>query len=298
MLDGKRHFQAKLARELECSPQSIIRMIGEIQAVVGDRLESGLDCRRRWYQIKTISRSALGMDFEELRYLTFCRDLAVNILPDQVLKRVDGTILNLSMLMSDQGFGTREKLKNAQFRFFSKGRIDYSHHYGTIELFMKSAEERRICRVVYRASGLTTTRELLFAPGKIVSMSGAIYVLGASVKDNYSEIHHLTNIAIHRVVEATPTQRFYFFELPELELNVFGLPWHEPKVFRIKFNPGKASDYIRERIWADNQKTMNLEDGGVILELTTRSEPELMAWVRSFGEEAKLLSAPGGARDN
>ena len=36
-------------------------------------------------------------------------------------------------------------------------------------------------------------------------------------------------------------------------------------------------------------KTEELEDGGVLLELTTRSEPEVMAWVRSFGEEATLL---------
>ena len=31
------------------------------------------------------------------------------------------------------------------------------------------------------------------------------------------------------------------------------------------------------------------DDGGLILELTTRSEPELMSWVRSFGNDAELL---------
>jgi hypothetical protein len=289
MLDGRRHFQVILAKELECSPQSIIRMVGEIGAVVGDRLESGLENRRRWYQIKTISRSALGMDYEELRYLSICRDLAVNILPERVLSRVDATILNLSMLMADQGFASREKLRHPQFRFFSKGRIDYSPHFRTIELFKKAAEERQICQVTYKASGQEKSREILFAPGEIVCMSGALYAVGASVKDNCSEIHHLTNFAIHRVIEAVETGRYYFFDIPEAGQNVFGLPWHEPKSFRIKFAPGKASDYVRERSWADNQSIRNSEDGGVILELTTRSELELMAWVRSFGEEARLL---------
>lgn len=32
-----------------------------------------------------------------------------------------------------------------------------------------------------------------------------------------------------------------------------------------------------------------MEDGGVLLELTTRSEPELFAWERSFGEAAALI---------
>jgi hypothetical protein len=31
--------------------------------------------------------------------------------------------------------------------------------------------------------------------------------------------------------------------LPEAEPNAFGLPWHEPKTFRIRFKAGKAADY-------------------------------------------------------
>jgi predicted DNA-binding transcriptional regulator YafY len=291
MLDGRRHFQGELAKEFECSPQTIIRMVGEIESVVGVSLESGLDNRRRWYRIATISRSRLGLDFEELRYLSVCRDLAGPILPEQVRRRVDDTIFNLSMLMADQGFTARDKLRNAEFNFFSKGRIDYSSHFGHIELLLKAKEEKQVCRVAYKASGMEAYREHLFAPGHIICMSNALYVLGASVKDSFSEIHHLTNMAIHRILEVAETGRFFFFELPEMELNAFGLPWHEPKTFRIRFTPGKASDYIKERIWADNQKLESLADGGVILELTTRSEPELMAWVRSFGQEAELLPA-------
>ena len=50
-----------------------------------------------------------------------------------------------------------------------------------------------------------------------------------------------------------------------------------------------AADYVRERIWATNQQIEDCEDGGLILTLTTRSEPELRAWVRSFGDAAVLL---------
>jgi hypothetical protein len=32
-----------------------------------------------------------------------------------------------------------------------------------------------------------------------------------------------------------------------------------------------------------------LDDGGLELTITTRSEPELLAWARSFGEEAELF---------
>jgi hypothetical protein len=32
-----------------------------------------------------------------------------------------------------------------------------------------------------------------------------------------------------------------------------------------------------------------LDDGGLELTITTRSEPELLAWARSFGDEAVML---------
>jgi hypothetical protein len=290
MLDGRRHFQLDLAEEFQCSPQTIIRMAGEIELVVGASLESGLENRRRWYQIKTISRSRLGLDFEELRYLSVCRDLAAPNLPEQVRERVDDTIFNLSVLMADQGFAEREKAQKTQFAFFSKGRIDYTPHYEHIEKLLQAGEERRICLVRYKAAGKSEDKEHRFAPSRIVSMNSALYAIGAGVTENFREVRHLTNLAIHRITDVILTERKFSFILPEAEPNAFGLPWHEPKTFRIRFKAGKAADYVRERIWADEQKLEEMEDGGVVLELTTRSEPEVMAWVRSFGEETQILA--------
>lgn len=79
------------------------------------------------------------------------------------------------------------------------------------------------------------------------------------------------------------------FDIPDADLNMFGLPWHEPKTFKIQFKAGRSTDYVRERIWAKNQHITDLEDGGIILEITTGSEPELTSWVKSFGDEAKFL---------
>lgn len=61
LAESKRHFQSDLAKELECSPQTIIRLAREIEVVVGDCLETGLENRRRWYQLKTVPRSSPGL---------------------------------------------------------------------------------------------------------------------------------------------------------------------------------------------------------------------------------------------
>ena len=58
------------------------------------------------------------------------------------------------------------------------------------------------------------------------------------------------------------------------------------------FKAGEAADYVSERIWSDSQKIEKQDDGSVVLQITTSSEPELMAWVRSFGEEASLEVTP------
>ncbi len=289
LLDGRRHFQTDLAEYLNCSVQTVMRLIAEIEGVIGACLVTGLERHRRWYQIRSVSRNMLGLDFEELRYLSICRDLAAPYLPEQIKKRVDASIFNLSLLMADTAYTEREKVQKPQFVFHSKGWIDYSPHFKHLESLVKGAEKKRICLVRYKAAGSPQGKEHRFAPHRIVSMNNALYALGADVVDDFKSLRHFTNLAVHRIEDVTLTDKPILFDIPDSDSGMFGLPWHEPRTFRIRFKPGRVSDYVRERMWADTQKFHEQEDGGVLLELTTRSEPELTAWVRSFGEDAALL---------
>ncbi|MBQ7609312.1 MAG: hypothetical protein IJU76_15295 [Desulfovibrionaceae bacterium] len=136
MLDGRRHFQKDLQEYLNCSKQTVLRLIDEIEGVIGVNLTSGLENRKRWYQIRPQTRSSFGLEFEELRYLSICRDLAAPYLPEQVTQRIDRSIFNFSMLMSDIAYADRDKVQGAQFIFYSKGRIDYTPHFEHINLLV------------------------------------------------------------------------------------------------------------------------------------------------------------------
>ena len=109
-------------------------------------------------------------------------------------------------------------------------------------------------------------------------------------------VRRIVCLAVHRIQEVTLTDHFSTVAVPEPSPGTFGLPWHEPRHFRIRFAPGKVADYVRERIWADEQRLEDLPDGGVLLEITTCSEPELHAWIRSFGDSAELLDAAEPAK--
>ena len=101
MADRNRHFQADLAVWLNCSKQTIIRLMGVIESVVGTRLKMGMEDRRRWYLFCPDSRMPLGLDCEELRFLHICRDMASAYLPAQVQRRVDDSLFRLAMQLAD-----------------------------------------------------------------------------------------------------------------------------------------------------------------------------------------------------
>ena len=289
MLDGRRHFQSELAQEYECSPQTIGRMAAEIESVIGPSLEAGFESRRKFYRIRSLHRRMLPLEYEELRYLSICRDLAGHILPEEAARRVDSTILNLSVLMADQAYADREKVQKTQVSFFHKGYIDYSPQQAVIDRLLQAIEEKRVCLVHYRAAGREEARVHRVVPSALASQSNALYLLGAMVTPR-NEFKSLTNMAVHRILEVDLTDKTSEIPLPQADCGVFGLPWHEPRRVRIQFQAGKAADYVRERLWSVEQKIEDSADGGIILEIQSQSDEELMSFVRSFGENAKLLS--------
>lgn len=289
LVDGRKHFQSELSEKLQCSAQTIIRMTNEIETVIGANLETGIENRRRWYRMVSNKPNKLGLEFEELRYLSVCRDFAAPSLPEPIRMRVDDTIFNLSVLMAEQGMSGTADPKEPLFAFYSKGRIDYSKHNEALDALLVAVQEHRICQVEYKASGKEQSKIHRFAPGRLVSMNQAIYALGAILEKDTDNVRFFTHLAVHRMKSVSLLDETFNGDFPEFHGDTFGLPWHEPKAFHIRFKPGKAADYVRERIWADEQRIEEQDDGGVILHITTRSEPELMSWVRSFGEDAKLM---------
>ena len=52
---------------------------------------------------------------------------------------------------------------------------------------------------------------------------------------------------------------------------------------------GFAAGFVSERIWSPDQEIRGLPDGGIEITFSASSEPELVSWVLSFGDEARVL---------
>lgn len=283
LLNDHKHYQSDLAKELNCSPQTVIRIMKDIEQVIGINLETGTDERRRWYRIVSNTPMTLGMKAEELRYLSVCRDLAVSSLPAEVINRVDDTIFNLSMRLSEQ----KEEHPGGRhiIRFFNKGRIDYRGFFPILQKMFDAIEKEQVCHILYKAPGNKKARWHYFIPHKLACMNEVLYFSGAIMQDNLTFAEHYVTLALHRIREFIFIDHFAHLDFCRLDTDAFGIPWHEPLTSRVHFRPGRASEYVAERIWSIPQRLEWQKDGSLVLELIINSKPELRAWVRSFGDE-------------
>jgi len=279
-LDGRRHFQADIARDLECSPQTVSRLVDVIEAHLGKDtfIDKGLEDRRRYYQLVSKSRDkGLGFSFEELHYLATCRDLAAPFLPEDVFNRIGRTLTSLALSLGEQSRPT-----GLPIGFRSKGFIDYTPHLETIACLRAAIEKRQVCRVVYTESAIYR-----YAPGRILVMGATLYVQGYRLAEGSLLRDRPTTFSLHRISEITLTGEYFGFNADEGYARHFGLDWHEPKSVRIKVAK-RAADYVRDRIWSDDQVIKEHRDGSLTLTVITTAEKELQAWVWSFGGLAEI----------
>ncbi|MDE2514451.1 MAG: WYL domain-containing protein [Rhodospirillales bacterium] len=293
-LDGRKHFQADIARVLECSPQTVARLIG----VISDHLskdvaiESGLEGRRRYYRLRSATEeTALGFSFEELRYLAICRDLAAPFLSDETARRIGRSLTTLALQL---GEGAGASLAGEQIGFRSKGSIDYTPHLPMIAALRQAIEKREVCDILYRAGGRSSDRHYRYAPGRILAMSGTLYVLGFRLSDGSLLAERPTTFSLHRVREVLPTGEYFRFHAIPDDSKAFGLIWHEPRLMAARIAP-EAADYVRDRVWSNDQIIEDQPDGGIVLTIRTTSEREFRAWVGSFLGLAEIIAPPGGA---
>ncbi|MFD2262807.1 helix-turn-helix transcriptional regulator [Lacibacterium aquatile] len=281
-MSPQKHFQKALAAELECSPQTIARLVDTIEVHIGKdaSIERGIENKKRFYRYQSeAQKNGLGFDFEELHYLAVCRDFAASQLPPPVAQRIDKTLRDLALQLSE---GEALQPRSGAVGFRSKGYIDYQPHQPTINALRLAIENQRVCDVVYRAMGRAENKSYRYAPGRILAMNGTLYVQGYQMDEGSLQKGRPTTLSLHRISVLSPTGEHFSFNAADDEACSFGLNWHPPKRIRVEVS-AQAADYVRDRIWSADQTVDEHDDGSLSLTVTTTSEKELNAWIWSFG---------------
>lgn len=278
----------KLAERLECSKQTVSRLINQIEKSHYGKIQRTLNGREAFYKLdKPSQKSVLSINAKDLQQLALCREFLLHILPDNMQKQLQESINQAAKYC-----GQEEPLSGIGGSL-CKGIINYSKYENWINKIYRAIIENRVCKVTYKAKRYKQEKIFSFAPKRFVSYHESIYTLGYRITDAGAvKIIHENplSLAIHRIT-GCELERRKAFKVPEIPVdnNALGIIKETPFEIEVYFS-SQVSTYAGERIWSYSQEISENEDGSIIIRLKVNNSQEAIAWILSFGSHAKLIS--------
>jgi len=292
LFSGKSHSLIELSRMLNCSKQTVLRLVGDIRRSYGVDIEEMKEGRRKFYRIKRLSASKPVINFTdtEVKALYMCKIFAQHLLGHGFLEEANRALEKSQAFLYDE-----KQYSFNHFASFYSGSIDYTPHQKTILLIINAMENKKICKITYKAILSKKMKSFYIKPLKIFSHRDTVYLHARKArtpKKPYDDPDFDPLLAIHRIRKIEITDRL--FEIPK-DYNfekVFnknlGVIKEEAFKVEIEFS-GWAAAYVSERIWSPDQKIVKRREGKTRLTFSTSSKPELISRVLSFGNEAKVI---------
>jgi len=292
LFSGKQYSLTQLAQLLRCSKQTVLRMMEQIELSHQAKIESWMEGGRKWFKAKTPKKTPqVCLDAQDIQHLLLCRDFVWHLLPQTLREEIGWTIAKATVLLPDMGERSAALARVGVAH--AKGVIDYAKHEGLLDTLLKAITDRRVCRVDYHAPWRTEPRSYHVAPLALIAHHATLYVKCCLVTDagKPEVIYDNMLLAVQRVLQVERTERT--FAVPDQALEVppqtFGLMKDEPFRVAVRFSADAAA-YVQERTWSEDQAISPTPEGGIILEFTATSWPEVVSWVLGFGPEATVLA--------
>lgn len=278
------HSLSELARMLNCSKQTVMRLIDDIKMSYGIEIDETIQNKNKFYRIKRKINVDPSLDLTEaeINTLQMCRAFTEHLLGRQLFDQATQALeKSMAHLPGDKRGASRH------FATFIPGSIDYTEHQQIILQLIQAMEESKVCKITYKRIMAKKAKTFYIKPLKIFSHKDTIYVHSRMAKypgKPYKEPDFDPLLAIHRIMSVEITDRS--FELPtnynfEKAFNKnFGVIKEDAFNVEIEFS-GYSAAYVSERIWSPDQKITNKRNGKVTLKFSASSEPELISWLLS-----------------
>ena len=146
------------------------------------------------------------------------------------------------------------------------------------------------CRVVYRAPNSDATSTYKIEPYQMFEFDGGLYCF---VHQHYHK--NVIMLAVERIVEIEDNDEEFVWKkaivktIEEKKARAFRvMDDGELLKVKLKFTPAVAF-YVKERIWHPSQKLTKHKNGGVTLEFEASGKVEIERWIKSWGEDVKVV---------
>ena len=289
----ERYSLTALAEILECSKQTVLRLIDQLEAAGWAKVRRDDTGRRALFWIErpgTLPKVSLNA--QGLQELILCRSFLEHILPRSLNTGADTTLRQASAYLPEAERATFPAM-NTIGGVITKGRIDYSAFRHFMDPILRAIMEKTVCEITYKSPYAATARVFDFAPMRLLTHGESLYITGWQVTPKGTplpEYEEQTTLLAHRIHKVCLTRRTWS-NLPETEsTGAFGIMQEEPFSLSIHITTPEAVAYVAERIWSEGQTLDTQEDGSLILTMTAQSAREVVSWVLSLGSAAHVLT--------
>jgi predicted DNA-binding transcriptional regulator YafY len=292
LFTGEKYSLTQLAGFLDCSKQTVLRLLDDIARSYRVEIEDFREGNRKFVRIKKPGKlSPLApMTKRELAVLQMCRAFTEHLLGKQQLE--DATLA----LHKSKALLPAEAIPLADlFGDIRCGTIDYTPFQEAIHTLIEAMQRKRVCVVTYQAIREREPKVLYIKPLKIFSHHDTMYLharLAKTPGKPYKEPKFDPLLPVHRMkqVEMTGTH----FEFPadynfEKAFNrEFGIIKEQAFEVEAVFS-GWSARYVAERVWSPDQKIEFLGEEKIKLTFQASSKPEVLSWLLSYGDEVELV---------
>lgn len=292
LFSGESYSLTELSRMLDCSKQTVLRLVNDIRMAYKVDIDERMEGNRRYYRIKRPAAVPVTYSLTEMEMniLEMCRDFTAHLLGNKLFEEAAQALLKSRILLP-----AKRKNPSRIFGSFHPGTIDYTPHHDTICTIIEGIEARKVCRISYQAIMEKKAKTFYIKPLKLFSHHDTVYLHARMAKypgKRYQEPDFDPLLAVHRIKKIEMTDRSYEFpgdyDFERTFNRNFGIIKEESFEVEVEFT-GWSARYAAERIWSPDQKITKKDKSGIRLTFSASSEPELIGNLLFFGEEARLI---------
>ena len=294
---GRSYSLIELADSLECSKQTVIKLIEELETLHWLDLDKTMKSGRRYYQIQRaqVSKSRVALTDEELDTLIMCRAFTGHLLGRDQFDAAMSALHKSSQLLHDTADGDDNADESRVYGVYRPGAIDYTPFQAQWQTLLEGMEKGLVCELSYKKVLDKKAKTSRIKPLKIFSHRETVYVHARYAKEPgklFKAAAYDPLLALHRIQKValtdTPFAKPADYDFEKTFNEQFGVI--KQKRFTVKAElTGWAAGYTAERKLSPDQKIRRRKGGRLVIEFSATSEPEVLNWVLGLGVEAKLV---------
>jgi len=291
LFSNRSYSLTELSSLLNCSKQTIQRLVDNINASYSVIIHEEIIGRHKFYSIEKLPNMPhLSLTVGEYRTLLMCQAFTQHLLGRKLFDEANRALEKSSALIAQP-----VKSSADHFAVIRPGSIDYTPYQEMIRTIIEAMEQKRICKIVYHSIGQTRAKTFYIKAFKLFSHHETLYLHARKARSpgrKYKAPDYDPLLAVHRLIKVELTDRNYEFpgdyDFEKFFNQEFGVMKDDVFKVEVEFT-GFSALYVAERLWSADQKIVKKKDGGIKLTFSASSTPEILSWVFSFNEEAKVV---------